>query len=124
MAGRTHVPASKCPRLTLRIKDHGDASPTLCKRCKSDPFPIVFRLNLDLLLIGSHQEAVTHFENYFVKAQLAVRFLMCFDISLFHVFHYYFVFPTRIFCRHYLTTQSDGSLTAMVRVWNSFGEGS
>lgn len=63
----------------------------------------------------------THFENYFTKAQLAVRYHMRFTISSFLIFHYYFMFPTRIFRRCCLTTQSDGSLMANIRVGNSLG---
>lgn len=72
--------------------------------------PIVFTVNLNFLLIRALGGwGLSHFENDFVKAQLAVRYHMRFTISFFHIFHYYFMFPSRIFCRCYLTAQSDGS---------------
>lgn len=117
---------SPAARGIQRPKDHCDAIPTPCKHEESDPsLPTVFPVNLSFLLIRTHSVGwPTLSTNYFTKAQLAVRHLMRFTISSFLIFHYYFMFPTRIFRRRCLTTQSDGSLMARIRVWNSLREGS
>lgn len=140
MAGKIHVPASKLPprtpscfgslRPSVQLPGEYRGQRTIVMpaqllvntRNLTLSLPIVFTVNLDFLLIRAHQEGVAYFENYFLKTQLAIRYHMCFTISFFHIFHYYFMFPTRIFCRRYLTTQSDGSLMASIRVWNSLGE--